>query len=190
MQTALTAGDGTMQRSREEFAEEAFLGFSFRSARRICGRRRGGGHWICGRRFIAHSRCRLACFQERVELEEFAAEGAAVAGPLVVAGGRGERDADGGELGIEIVEVVEDHRFANHRQLRRAEFVLAVMADQQVLHDGLQRRAESLRSCRSRAKRFRVPSRCGRAADPAWCSRWRARSTALRACRRRAKSRQ
>src|SRR5713226_5579325 len=39
--------------------------------------------------------------QELVEAEEFAAEGGAVGGPFVVAGGRGEGGADGGELGIE-----------------------------------------------------------------------------------------
>src|SRR5216684_340618 len=39
--------------------------------------------------------------QEFVEAEEFAAEGGAVGGPFVVAGGSGEGYADGGELGIE-----------------------------------------------------------------------------------------
>src|SRR5882724_12450873 len=76
--------------------------------------------------------------QELVEAEEFAAEGAAIGGPFRFAGIERERRAGGGEFGIEIVEIVECERFADHRQLRRTEFVLAVMADQQMLHDGLQ----------------------------------------------------
>src|SRR5205823_13141697 len=43
-----------------------------------------------------------------------------------------------GELGIEIVEIVEDESFADHGKLGRAEFVLAVMADEKMLDDGLQ----------------------------------------------------
>src|SRR5713101_4066675 len=61
--------------------------------------------------------------QELVEAEEFAAEGGAVGGPFVVAGGRGEGGADGGEFRIEIVEIMEDHGLANHGQLGGAEFV-------------------------------------------------------------------
>ncbi len=58
--------------------------------------------------------------EEFVELEEFAAEGVAVGGPFVIAGSGGEGDADGGELGVEIVEIVEDHGFANHDAARRS----------------------------------------------------------------------
>src|SRR5260370_32031657 len=64
--------------------------------------------------------------QELVEAEEFAAEGAAVGGPLGFAGIQRESGAGGCELRIEVVEIVEDERFTNHRQLRRAKFVLAV----------------------------------------------------------------
>src|SRR5260370_38960607 len=77
-------------------------------------------------------------FEKSVEAEEFAAEGAAVGGPLGFAGVDGEGGADGGELGIEVVHVVEGHRFANHGELGRAEFVLAVMADEEMLDDGFQ----------------------------------------------------
>ena len=78
-----------------------------------------------------------------VELEEFAAEGAAVGGPWVFARTGGEGGTDCGHLGIEIVDVVEDQGFANHGEFWGAEFVLAVMADEQVLHDGFERRGKS-----------------------------------------------
>src|ERR1700682_1671518 len=81
-------------------------------------------------------RCVLGV-QEGVEAEEFAAEGAAVGGPLGFAGIDGGGGADGGEFGIEVVHVVEGHGFADHGELWRAEFVLAVMADEHVLDDGL-----------------------------------------------------
>ncbi len=50
----------------------------------------------------------------------------------------GEGGADGGEFGVEVVEVVEDQGFANHGKFGRTEFVLAVMADQEMLDDGFQ----------------------------------------------------
>src|SRR5712692_7574575 len=73
--------------------------------------------------------------QELVEAEEFAAEGAGVGGPFGFAGLEREGGTDGGEFGIEIVEVVKDEGFANHRELRRAKLVLAVMADEKMLDD-------------------------------------------------------
>ena len=75
--------------------------------------------------------------QEFVEAEEFAAEGGAVGGPLVFAGAAGHGGADGGDFGVAIVHVVEDHVFANHGELGSAEFVLAVIADEQILDDEL-----------------------------------------------------
>src|ERR1700687_5260439 len=64
--------------------------------------------------FFRFGTCRL---QELVEAEGFAAEGAAVGGPLGVAGIHGEGGADGGEFGIEIVHVVKGHGFADHGEL-------------------------------------------------------------------------
>src|SRR5258708_18827897 len=74
--------------------------------------------------------------QEFIAAEEFSAEGAAVGGPLGFAAIDREGRADGGELGIQIVHVVEGHGFADHGELGRAEFVLAVMADEKMLDDG------------------------------------------------------
>src|SRR5467141_2225745 len=54
-----------------------------------------------------------------LSLQEFAAEGAAVGGPFRLAGIERERGADSGEFGIEIVEIMERERLADHRQLRR-----------------------------------------------------------------------
>src|SRR5713101_6833834 len=86
---------------------------------------------------------RVLGLQEFIEAEEFAAEGAAVGGPLGFAAIDGEGRADGGELGIQIVHVVEGHGFADHGELWRAEFVLAVMADEKMLDDGLQVRRKT-----------------------------------------------
>ena len=80
----------------------------------------------------------ISGLQELVEAEEFAAEGAAVGGPFGFAGIDGQSGAGGGEFRIEIVEIVEDQSFADHGQLRRAEFVLAMVADEEMLNDGLQ----------------------------------------------------
>src|SRR6266705_1450183 len=85
----------------------------------------------------------ISGLQELVEAEEFAAQGAGVGGPLGFAGIEREGGADGRELGVEIIEVVEDERFTNHGQLGRAEFVLAVMADQKMLDYGLEIRRET-----------------------------------------------
>src|SRR6266403_4408260 len=82
--------------------------------------------------------------EELIETEEFAAQGAGVGGPLRVAGIDGEGGADGGELGIEVVHVVEGHGFADHGELWRAKFVLAVMADEEMLDDGFQVGRETL----------------------------------------------
>ncbi len=73
-----------------------------------------------------------------VQAEEFAAEGATVGGPLGFAGVDGESGADGSEFGIEVVHVMEGHGLANHGELGRAEFVLAVMADEHMLDNGFQ----------------------------------------------------
>src|SRR5712671_6405601 len=82
----------------------------------------------CGRPLLFL--CRDTGFlEELVEAEEFAAEGAGVGRPLGFAGVDGEGGAGGGEFRIEIVEIVEDEGFADHGELGRAEFVLAVMAD-------------------------------------------------------------
>src|SRR6266704_296790 len=88
-------------------------------------------------------RCESEILQELTEAEEFAAQGAGVGGPLGFAGIEREGGADGRELGVEIIEVVEDERFTNHGQLGRAEFVLAVMADEQMLDYGLEIRRET-----------------------------------------------
>src|SRR6266849_10574 len=80
----------------------------------------------------------ISGLQELVEAEEFAAEGAGVGGPLRFAGIERQRGAHGGNLGVEIVEVVEHKRFADHGKFRRAEFVLAVMTDEKMLDDGFQ----------------------------------------------------
>src|SRR6266704_1931795 len=81
--------------------------------------------------------------QELVKAEEFAAEGAAVGGPLGFAGVERQRGAGGGEFRIEVIEIVENEGFADHGELGRAEFVLAVMADKKMLDDGLQVRGET-----------------------------------------------
>src|SRR6266700_3629254 len=83
-------------------------------------------------------RCEGEILEELVEAEEFAAKGAAVGGPFGFAGIEGESGAGGGEFRIEVVHVVEGQGFADHGELRRAEFVLAVMADVKMLDDGLQ----------------------------------------------------
>ena len=54
-------------------------------------------------------------------------------------------------LGIEIVEIVQHERFRKHGQLGRAEFVLAVMADDEVLDQGLELSRESRAPCGSLA---------------------------------------
>src|SRR4029077_83060 len=82
--------------------------------------------------------------QELVEAEEFAAEGAAVGGPFGFAGVDGEGGAGGGEFGIEVIEVVEDQGFADHGELGRAEIVLAVMADKEMLDDGFEFRRKTV----------------------------------------------
>src|SRR5438874_1754736 len=81
---------------------------------------------------------RVLGLQEFIEAKEFAAEGADVGGPLGFAGVDGEGGAHGGELGIEIIHVVEGHGFADHRELWRAKLVLAVMADEKMLDDRFQ----------------------------------------------------
>src|SRR6266568_3592742 len=83
-------------------------------------------------------RCEGEILEELVEAEEFAAKGAAVGGPFGFAGIEGESGAGGGEFRIEVVHVVEGQGFADHGELRRAEFVLAVMADEKMLDDGFQ----------------------------------------------------
>src|SRR6266851_3158508 len=81
---------------------------------------------------------RVLGLQEFIEAEEFAAEGAAVGGPLGFAGVDGKGGAHGGEFRIEVVHIVEDQGFADHGELGRAKLVLAVMADEKMLDDGLQ----------------------------------------------------
>src|SRR6266436_7414325 len=76
--------------------------------------------------------------QELVEAEEFAAKRPGIRGPLFFPGFERQRGAHCGELGIEVVEVMKDYGLPGHRQLWRAKFVLAMMADQQVLDHGLQ----------------------------------------------------
>src|SRR6266581_8751191 len=89
-------------------------------------------------------RCESEILQELTEAEEFAAQGAGVGGPLGFAGIEREGGADGCELGVEVVEIVEDKGFADHGELRRAELVLPVMADQKMLHDRFQVRGKTL----------------------------------------------
>src|SRR6266581_438 len=89
-------------------------------------------------------RCEGEILEELVEAEEFAAQGAGVGGPLGFAGIEREGGADGCELGVEVVEIVEDKGFADHGELRRAELVLPVMADQKMLHDRFQVRGKTL----------------------------------------------
>src|SRR5467141_3269442 len=76
--------------------------------------------------------------QELVEAEEFAAESTTIGGPFGLAGVESEGGSGGGELGIEVVEIVEDEGFADHGELGGAEFVLAVMADEKMLDDRFQ----------------------------------------------------
>src|SRR5712692_11713641 len=83
-------------------------------------------------------RCEGEILEELIEAEEFAAEGAAVGGPLGFAGIERHRGAGGGEFRIEVVEIMEDEGFADHGELRRAEFVLPVMADEKMLDDSFQ----------------------------------------------------
>jgi len=45
--------------------------------------------------------------------------------------------AYGGELGVQIVEIMKGHGFTDHGQLRRAKLVLAVMTDEEMLDDRL-----------------------------------------------------
>ena len=70
-----------------------------------------------------------------LEAEEFAAERGGVSGPIGFAGIERQSSARGGELGVEIVEIVEDQGFTDHGKLGRAEFVLAVMTDEEMLED-------------------------------------------------------
>src|SRR5262245_23860678 len=67
-------------------------------------------------------------------LIELAAEGLVVAGPGAVAAGVFlEELSDAVELGVEVVEQVQSDRLERHRQLRAAELIFAVVADDQVL---------------------------------------------------------
>src|SRR6266851_2991478 len=99
-------------------------------------------------------RCEGEILEELIQAEEFAAEGAAVGRPLGFAGIERQRGAGGGEFRIKVVEIVEDKGFADHGELRRAEFVLPVMADQQMLNDGLQRRGKTLEGVHGFRNRF------------------------------------
>src|SRR6266700_8000027 len=83
-------------------------------------------------------RCEGEILEELVEAEEFAAEGAAVGGPFGFAGIEGQGGTGGGEFRIEIVHVMEGQSFADHGELGRAKFILAVMADEKMLDDGFQ----------------------------------------------------
>jgi len=73
-----------------------------------------------------------------IEAEEFAAEGGRIGGPIGFAGVEREGGAGSSKLGIEIVEIVEDEGLADHGELGGAEFVLAVMADKEMLDDGFE----------------------------------------------------
>ena len=75
---------------------------------------------------------------KKIDPQQPTVERRAVGGPLFVAAVHAKNGARGAHLGIEIVEIMQDQGFAKHGQLRRAEFVLAVMADQKVLDQSLQ----------------------------------------------------
>ena len=77
-------------------------------------------------------------FKEFVEFEEAAGEGGAVGGPFGLAGLGGEGVADGGHLGVHVVHIVEDKGFADHGEFGGAKFVLAVMADEEMLDNGFE----------------------------------------------------
>jgi len=86
----------------------------------------------------------IAGLQKSVKVQEFATEGGGVGRPEVFGRSRAQRSANGCQLRIEIVEIVEDKSFADHRELGRSELVLAVMTNEQMLNDGLETRGEIL----------------------------------------------
>src|SRR5260221_980540 len=87
---------------------------------------------------------RLSRTKEFLQAQELALQSSGIDRPQFIAGFSGQRCADGGEFGVEIVHVMKDERFPNHLQLCRNEFVLAVMTDQKMLHDGFQRWRKAL----------------------------------------------
>src|ERR1700690_407199 len=76
-------------------------------------------------------------FQEFIEAEKLAAECGAVDGPVLFPGLASKSSAHRGHFGIQVVHVMEHQSFPNHGKLRRAKFIFAVVADENVLNDGL-----------------------------------------------------
>src|ERR1700694_1132127 len=89
-------------------------------------------------RYAVSLRYRGVALQKFIQFQEAPAERGAVGRPLWFAGIDSKRGANRCHLGIHVVQVVENHRFADHWQLRGTKFVLAVMADQEMLDDGFQ----------------------------------------------------
>src|SRR6266436_3676253 len=76
--------------------------------------------------------------QELVEAEEFAAKRPGIRGPLFFPGFERQRGAHCGELGIEVVEIMENHGLPDHRQFWRAKLIFPVVADEHMLYYDLQ----------------------------------------------------
>src|SRR5712672_4259010 len=115
---------------REEFPEEAGnLCFGLGGSRRGRFGSFGGGGGHCFGNLLLRLVNLLGLagdrggLEEFVQLEESAAESGAIGGPFVVARGTGQSYADSGQLGVEVVEIVENHGFANHGELRGTEFI-------------------------------------------------------------------
>ncbi len=87
-----------------------------------------------------------------------------------------ERGADGGHLGIEIVQIMQQQSFAKHRKLGRAEFVFPVVRNRACAAPAFSARAEIPRWHRSSWRPVRIRSGCGREAGLRRCSQGSARS--------------
>ena len=112
---------GSVGASSLRIASVFRVALSLSDRRRIFGRSRGLGSK------------KLGAVQQR------ASERGVVAGPGTLEVGLAlELGAHGLHFGIQVVHVVQQERFGKHGQLGRAEFVLAVVADDQVLEQGLE----------------------------------------------------
>src|SRR5882762_1330572 len=90
--------------------------------------------------------CRFFRMAKKIDAEETALEGAAKCRPVALARSGSERGADRGHLGIQIVEVMQHQRFAEHGKFWRTKRVLSVMAGEHVQHQRLQIGRESIDS--------------------------------------------
>src|SRR5215475_12846125 len=92
--------------------------------------------------------------QEFFKAEEFAAQRAGVGRPFRFPRFEGKRGARGGQLRINVIQVMKNQRFANHRQLRGTKFILAVVTNEKMLDHSFQIRRETFDSVHSSGNGF------------------------------------